>query len=250
MKLPTEPTPAVAELDRASILLYGPVKVGKTTIAASFPRPLFAATEDGQKFIEAYRQPVTTWQDFLDLSEAFQKEKHEFRTLVIDTADMLFQLCQLHVCEKLGVEHPSEKEYGKGWDALYREFTLALSPLAKMPSGLVFLSHEKSVEVQGRAVKLMKTVPTMPGQARRIIMPLVDVVGHCTVEDGERIVRFVPTEDAEAGARGEIARRLPAQVPMLERGWYASLQAFFSGAALRDEKTNGHDRPRRRFRKD
>ncbi|HOK47887.1 MAG TPA: AAA family ATPase, partial [Bryobacteraceae bacterium] len=65
MALPTKKTPPRANLGDYSILIYGPTKIGKTTLASQFPEALFLATEPGLNALEAYQIPITSWDGLL-----------------------------------------------------------------------------------------------------------------------------------------------------------------------------------------
>lgn len=241
-----------------SVLLYGAPKIGKTTIAASFPNALFAVTEEGHRSMEVYKVGVTEWPDFKELVKKLRKEEHRFKTVVIDTVDLLFSACEQYICRQKGIDHPSELEYGRGWGFLREEFQKSLASLAAPDSagrirfGLVFLSHSKEVEVKGRMVKTTRTVCSLSGTARKVVLPLVDIVGYCGFgEDAageptrERTVTFRPTELIEAGDR---TGRLPDNVPMKKKGWYDLLQDVYTdgGREKKAEAESGGLRPKRK----
>lgn len=237
IELPTEKTLPVDDVGLTTMLLYGPPKIGKSTIANSFPEALFVATEEGLKFQESYKVGISNWEDFKELCAKLRKEKHRFKSIVIDTADLLFKVAEDYICKKHGIEHPSDLEYGKGWGFLRDEFQKAITPLAvpektgEVRFGLLFISHARDVEVKGRIIKTHRTVCTLSGTARKVLLPLVDCIGYCGFKldaagepTKERIVTFEPSEQVEAGDR---TGKLPAELPMLKTGWYASLQAAY-----------------------
>ena len=49
IKLPTKKSKIESDLSKYSILLYGKIKIGKTSLAAQFPDALFLMTEPGGK---------------------------------------------------------------------------------------------------------------------------------------------------------------------------------------------------------
>ena len=260
IELPTVRSKKTEDIGAMSMLLYGSPKIGKSTIAASFPDALFVVTEEGHKSMEIFKVGVTEWPDFRDLCKKLRKEEHKFKTVVIDTIDLLFSVCETYICKQKGIDHPSELEYGRGWGFLRDEFQKALAQLAapdkagKIPFGLVFLSHAKEVEVKGRMVKTTRTVCTLSGTARKVVLPLVDIVGYCGFgEDAageptrERTVTFAPTELIEAGDR---TGRLPENVLMRKTGWYELLQDVYTDGGRESskpaKKESGGLRPKRK----
>jgi hypothetical protein len=252
IELPTEKSKKVDDIGAMSMLLYGPPKIGKTTIAASFPKALFVVTEEGHKSLEVFKVGIQEWLDFKEVCRKLRKDVHDYGTIVLDTADLLFMLCESYVCKQLGVDSPGDLEYGKGWKMLTKEFQSAIAPLAAPGKdgktlGLVFISHEKDIEVKGRITKTSRTVCTLTGTARKVILPLVDVVGHCGFGEDpvsgdptkQRVVTFAPSETVEAGDR---TGKLPATVPMSPSGWYEKLQAAYKG----EKSTGGGVKPKRK----
>lgn len=249
IELPTEKSKKIENIGAMSLLLYGSPKIGKSTIANSFPDAMFVVTEEGHKSMEVYKVGITEWPDFKELCKKLRKDSHKFKTVVIDTVDLLFSVCETHVCKQHGIDHPSELEFGRGWGFLRDEFQKTLATLAapdkagKIPFGLVFLSHAKEVEVKGRITKTTRTVSTLSGTARKVVLPLVDCVGYCGFGEDtageptkERVVTFAPTEFVEAGDR---TGRLPSSVPMARDGWYGLLQRAYEEGKDRGKKPAG-----------
>ena len=75
--------------------IYGPHGVGKTTLAAQAPNPIFIQTEDGLGQLECPAFPLaTSVQDVLDALNTLYREPHDFQTVVLDSADWLDNLIQ------------------------------------------------------------------------------------------------------------------------------------------------------------
>lgn len=94
------------------IFLYAPEGVGKTTFAASAPTPIFLQTEDGLGTLDAARFPMI--ESVAQLNEAIASlysEKHDFETVVLDSADWLEQIIAREVEHK---HDAKELAYGKG----------------------------------------------------------------------------------------------------------------------------------------
>jgi len=102
------------------VLVYGSIKVGKSTFAAGAPSPIFIRTEDGLDAIDVPAFPLaSSWADVLDAVGALAEEEHEFKTVVLDSADWAEPLCWAAVSRAGGVE--SIEEYGKGYGKGYVE---------------------------------------------------------------------------------------------------------------------------------
>jgi hypothetical protein len=243
--LPTSKTAVVTDPNRVRFYIYGAPGVGKTTLASQFRRqnpdgtwaePLFLCTEEGVGFLEVLKVPVPDWGTFKNtLKEltAADPEATRYSTVVVDTIDLLFTMCEKFVCEAKSISHPSELEWGKGWAALRDEFQIVLSYLSRMKQGLVLIGHAKVWEKKERSTMITCVQPTLGSTGRRVVLPIVDVILYCeTIEVvdpktgttiNKRIMRSEPNETVEAKDR---TSRLPATMPME----YAKLAAYISGA--------------------
>lgn len=218
MKLPEKTTSGKVNASEIRLLLYGPPKIGKTAFASGFPGAAFAATEKGYKALKVHKNDIKDWEDFQEWVDLMIDDDHDFKTGIIDTADTLFDLCSQYTCDKLGIEHESEAEWGKGWNEVKKEFTRTVNKLMMSNLGLIFISHTKGDKVTTAVTEITKTVPTLSNAARKILLPLVDTIGcmqYKTFKSKEKkgayierlVINFQPSEFIEAGDR---TGRLPA----------------------------------------
>lgn len=101
------------------ITLYGTGKIGKTTLAASFPAPVFIRTEDGTDNLSVDAFPLAT--SFKDVKDAISAlcGEHEFQTLVVDSLDWLEPLIWAEVAADNGANSINDESckaltFGKG----------------------------------------------------------------------------------------------------------------------------------------
>lgn len=219
--LPVKKTPPKQKLEEQIILLYGPPKIGKSTLASQFDNPLFLATEAGLNNLEVYQVPIPTWDTFLNACKEIATGKHNFRTIIIDTIDNLFRACSEAVRKKNNIQHESDLEWGKGWQLVKDEFVRALTKLSLLSYGLVMISHADNIEIKTRTAKINKTIPTLPKSAREIVLGMSDIIlliESVVTDSGEqRIIRTKPSENWEAGDR---TGRLPAVLPLDFKAFY------------------------------
>lgn len=202
-RLPTEPTKPETELGRYSMLLYGLEKIGKTSLAAMFPDAFFLLCESGAKALSLFGEKVHTWREFLGWLDSLDAAPSRFKTVVVDTVDLAFKFCENAVCQRLGIEHPSEEEWGKGWGAVRNEFALAMLRLVNGPRGVVFISHATEKELKRKSGSSShRIIPTMPGQARGVLEPMVDIWAYYQYnDDGGRILTMCGDDSIAAGHR-------------------------------------------------
>lgn len=218
MKLPSAPTKGIVSIDRLTMLLYGVTKIGKTTMLSGFPNALFLMTEKNYDHLKLYPIEISSWDDFLEALKVITTTKHNFRYIIVDTVDDLYNRCSEYVCDQLGISHESEGDYGQGWSMVRTEFTKQLNKLFVSNYGLIFTSHVKVQETLIRGGKSTKMIPTLPNQARNILLPKVSVVGFMkpmTIKVDEkkyverRVISFRPSEFEEVGDRTGV---LPSEI--------------------------------------
>lgn len=115
------------------VLVYGTEGIGKTTLAAQFPSPLFIDTEGGSSAYDVRRLPApTSWQMLLDEVTWVRDYPAECGgTLVVDTLDWAERMCNEAVCSKAGKDGIEGFGYGKGYVYAKEEFGKLLNLLSE-----------------------------------------------------------------------------------------------------------------------
>lgn len=115
------------------VLCYGVEGVGKSTLGADAPDPVFLGTEDGTAHLDVARLPQPrNWQEVLDAVTLLTREPHDFKTLVIDSLDWLEPLVQAHVCTIAKVNSVEDIGYGKGHVASLEHWRKLIAALDKL----------------------------------------------------------------------------------------------------------------------
>ena len=201
LALPTSKSTPSTRLGDYSTLLYGPEKVGKTTMASMFPKTVFLMFEPGGKALSIYQQPVTNWASAKKLLRLLERDRR-FDTVVVDTVDIAFKMCERAMCRKLGIEHPSDEDWGKGWNKIRDEFTEWASTLMLLGKGVILISHAVEREIKQRNGERYHVVgPTMAGQARSVIQPMVDIWCYYQFKNGRRSLVIRGDDHITAGVR-------------------------------------------------
>lgn len=130
------------------ICLYGPGKIGKTTMAASAPSPIGILTEDGSHSVDAVAFPIaTSLNDVYEQFNVLLNEQHEYRTLFLDSLDWLEPMLYSYVCEKNNWKDIETPGYGKGYVAAAEEWRNVLAWLDALRNqknmGIIVIAHEQ-----------------------------------------------------------------------------------------------------------
>ena len=210
MNLPTQKTPPQVDLADQTILVYGPVKIGKSSFCAQAEGALFLATEAGLNHLNVFQIAIKTWDDLLEACAELLQGKHSFKTIIVDTLDNGYRMCAEYICEKHGIKHESDLGYGKGFALVNTEFHRVLNKLSLLPYGLFLVSHTQEKEIEERTGKYVRYMPNLPDKARKTVAGMCDMILYFDSEDEtdddgkvkqKRIIRTKPTRYYEAGDR-------------------------------------------------
>jgi hypothetical protein len=185
-------------------VFYGPEGVGKSTLAAHAPDPVWLDVEDGSSHLNVARYPFRdepgghvprSYSDILAAIGDLTNGPHAFRTVVIDTADRLESLIWAHMVErdktkaKGGIENIEDYGYGKGFNIAVDEWRALCSRLDNLRSkrnvGVILLAHAH--------VKTFKDPATedydrynlqINDKAAGFLKGWADVVGFCRFDEG------------------------------------------------------------------
>lgn len=219
--LPEKKSEPTLAFDNIKGLLYGAPKVGKSTLASQLADDvLILATEPGLGGLSAFSVDIDSWDTFREVgAELAKTDKHSI--VVVDTADELYRMCSAAVCEKLKIDHPSDAEWGKGWQAVKDEFRLRVGKLAGLGRGTWFISHAHEIEIKSRIGSRTKTVPTLNNRGLEFLHGFCDFILYAASEeskDGERrLLHTQATEAYEAGGRYTLPDPLPLSAGTLKR---------------------------------
>ena len=146
-----------------SWVIYGRSGTGKTTFAATFPKPiLYLDVKDRGTDSIADVKGIDEWsiEEWLDFEDAYyyllKKGKKKYKTVIIDTTTQLEELCKYEVVSRGGKKRidvnkmnnwggMTRKEYGdtsakmKEWITNYRD----------LPMEVVFINPERRPRVKG-----------------------------------------------------------------------------------------------------
>lgn len=129
-------------------LFYGLPKIGKTTLAAQFPKTLLLAFEPGYNALDdLYVTPIHNWEDFIQVKKqlcSLPKLKEKYEIIAIDTVDIAWKYVINKVVTDNGVTKIGDVGYGQGYTQAEEEFRSAISDLAQAGYGINFITHSQT----------------------------------------------------------------------------------------------------------
>lgn len=134
------------------LVIYGPPKIGKTTLASKIPNNILLDYEGGSGNVNIARlkkDEVDTYAKTMEAFRALYEDKHEFTSITIDTVDWLENVVNDEVCRLAQVKTISDIPYGGGTVAAQNTFKTdileALDALRKDRGMMVVLLAHESI---------------------------------------------------------------------------------------------------------
>lgn len=233
------------------IVIYGRGKMGKTTLAAEFPSPIFIQTEEGEGNIEITTfadEPLLKFQQIEEAIELLYMQDHDFRTVVFDSLTQLEPIVWAETCRRNKWEAIESPGYGKGYleaDAVWRHLLDGLDALRGKGMTIVMIAHEQ-VETFNDPERddYSRYKMRLHKRAEAMVRERADVVGFMnmvittdkqkggfnkeTVKakgSGQRALNLAPRPTFEAGNRYD----MPAQILVNPGQGYAALAPYLPG---------------------
>ena len=178
--LDIQPHKVSKDLSGYITFIYGPAKVGKTTLATQMPKALLLAFERGYNAIPGVMaQDVNTWGEMKQIYRELKKPEVQetYKTIVVDTVDIAADLCQKYICNQLGIDNMGDGGWGtNSWSKYKKEFEEIFRGLTMMGYAVVFISHSKTgtdKDQTGKEYGYIK--PTTQSSALQIIENMADI---------------------------------------------------------------------------
>lgn len=112
--------------------IYGPEGIGKSSLAAQFPNPLFIDTEDSTTHMDVKRlKKPSSWSELMQMLN-WVKQSKPCNTIIIDTADWAQTLAEKDVINEKGVMSIEDIGYGKGYVFMRDKFGNMLDKLSEI----------------------------------------------------------------------------------------------------------------------
>lgn len=194
-------------------LITGEKKIGKTSFAIAGAEELVIQFDKPQIAYAIQEVVPHKWQDVKDVVSQLETLAAEdpasfpYDRIVIDGAGESYQMCQEWACKKLGVGHPSDAEWGKGWSLLREEYTAFVNAVLKLQSsagcGAMFIAHSEWREkrVRGQEQSVSQLVPNLPSRCEEILNGKVDAYFTYDYHGEARVLTLLGDESVAAGHR-------------------------------------------------
>jgi len=128
------------------ILIYSTPGWGKTTFVSSMPSPVIIDAEDGALDDNVATIKANTYMEVEQALRALITEKHEFKTVIIDTTSAVEKMIFAQVCEEHSVKSVENIGFAKGFFfalTYWEKIIDGMGQLRKRGIATVFLAHSE-----------------------------------------------------------------------------------------------------------
>jgi hypothetical protein len=190
------------------IIIYGPPKLGKSTLAGSTKNALMIPTEDRVAHIGCDKTPVIQhYQDMLDVFDFLLKEKkHSYKRVIIDSLDWLEPILHSYICEKKGLksltdDHNKETAFQKGLKYVavegWKSFLFNCDVLRENGFDVIIVAHSQTITINPpTSDSYDKAVMKIDKNALAVVEEWADLIGYYTQEI------FVKKEEKSLNQKG------------------------------------------------
>lgn len=183
------------ENEKLCMIIYGLPGVGKTTLAASAPKPIVIDCDRGMKRVNPeYRCDISNVSSYKDLFEDVKNLGNEYETIVIDTGGSLIELMKEWAMD---TEPTATKKNGgfslPGYGFVKSEF-LRLSAELRKKYNTIFIFHAaKEKQEEEFFYDLI-----VEGAAKTLVWQPADLGAYFFIQNGKRYMGFSPTANYSA----------------------------------------------------
>lgn len=217
MLLPKNERRNIETVEKKVVWLYGQPFSGKTTFANKFPDPLMLNTDGNIKFVDApyigikdkievtgrMTKKTFAWDIFKDVIAELEKKENDFKTIVVDLLEDLYEYCRLWMYDQMGITHESDDSF-RAWDKVRTEFLSTLKRLMALDyENIILISHEdasKDITKKG-GDKLTSIKPNLQDKVATKVAGMVDIVARVVADGDIRILSFKTNEVIFGGGR-------------------------------------------------
>ena len=212
---------------KVNMLLYGGPGTGKTTIAGTFPTPLYLNIEAGvNTLIDAGVDyvDIESWEDVKEVYNQLHSKKLKHESVIIDSVTELMK--------KRGLEIQGTRESLRiqDWGTLIREIEEMMRRFRDLKQHAVFIFAEDEIKTEDKVLKR----PSISGKSLSTTAAgFVDMVGYTKVRKDKTIqylTQFTPDEVVYAKSR------FPNIKGDIENVTFSLLADLMNGGLIKEKK--------------
>tara|TARA_R100000544_G_scaffold29352_1_gene15717 strand:- start:278 stop:976 length:699 start_codon:yes stop_codon:yes gene_type:complete len=213
MELPKEKVKASRKSPK-NMIIYGPPKIGKTTMLSLLNNCLIIDLEDGSDMVDALKIKANSLAELQKIGSEIIKAGKPYKYVAIDTISKLEEWCEgyakaIYKKTPMGKNFDSKNENlsvlslpnGAGYLYLRMAYKEWMDKLNKLADHVILVGHlkDKMLEKQGKEVAVKDL--DLTGKIKQITCANADAVGYIYREGEETMISFNSMDDVTAGSR-------------------------------------------------
>jgi len=193
-----------------SLLVFGPSKVGKTTMIADWPKAIILECEPGgADLVKCRKMDIDSLPHFRDAYKLLMLDT-EYDTVVVDTLDRVATWVEDEICTEMKIgsilESPRGERNGAQWGEYKSRILQVIAAMEKLPKKIIFLAHTKRTETDGQGVVINPRTINLYGSTAISTMALIQNIGYMFAKETDggktkRYLSFAPGINVECGSR-------------------------------------------------
>lgn len=225
MVLPSTERRSIEKNSYKKIWIYGLPFSGKTYLANEFETPLMLNTDGNFKQVDApvirIVDEVTqegritkrkyAWEVFQEAVDELEKKNNDFKTIIVDLVEDVYDACRIKVCVDNSWDHESDDSF-KAYDIVRSEFLRTLKRLLNLDYNIVLISHEDTSRdiMKKSGDKITAIKPNLQEKLALKVAGMVDICCRIINNEGKRTISFKSNEVEFGGGRLAIkAKEIP-----------------------------------------
>ena len=197
-----------------NMIIYGPPKIGKTSVLAELDNCLIIDLEDGSDMVDALKIKANNLADLQKIGTEIIKAGKPYKYIAIDTISKLEEWCE-DEAKKIYMKTPMGKNFdtknpgmsilalpnGAGYLYLRMAYKKWIDRLNLLADRIILVGHlkDKMLEKKGKEVSVKDL--DLTGKIKQITCANADAVGYIYREGDETMVSFNSLDDVTAGSR-------------------------------------------------
>lgn len=216
--LPTEKSKP-RDLNPRSMLIYGPPKVGKTTLVAGLENALLVDVDkQGSSYVEALKVEVNSLKEYGDLIRALKESPGKYEYGILDTITIMEELAQDYALilyrkspmgAKFGLRPDGTYEdkdvltlpNGAGYFWLRKAFFELIEMFEECFPKRIYVGHLKDKQIDEQSQSVTAASVDLTGKIKSLMCAACDTVGYVYRKGNETRLSFVTNEDIICGSR-------------------------------------------------
>ena len=192
MELPKNKVAALRKSPK-NMVIYGPPKIGKTTVLSKLDDCLIIDLEGGSDMVEALKVKATNLSELAEIGKAIMQNKKPYKYVAIDTVTKLEEWCE-HEGKKIYQNTPMGKNFDKD-----NKGTSVLS----LPNGAGYLYLRMAFKKWMDRLNMLVSSKDLDltGKIKQITCANADAIGYIYRENDKTMISFNSMDDITAGSR-------------------------------------------------